>query len=77
MKYVTKDEEMVETVGQSQWREYYKGKKQSQPPVIVPERETRTCCTPVLFALLGFLALGGLVLGLVLLLNSHQATLPK
>lgn len=38
MKYVTKDEEMVETVGQSQWREYYKGKKQLQPPVIVPER---------------------------------------
>ena len=42
------------------------------PPVIVPERETKTCCTPVLFALLGFLALIGLLVGLILLLTSHH-----
>lgn len=68
---------MVETVGQSHWTEYYKGKKQTPPPVIIPERETKTCCTPVLFALLGFLALIGLILGLVLLLSAHQSNLPR
>jgi hypothetical protein len=74
VKYVPRGEDMVET-RQGQWDQYYQPKA-SQPPIIPPTREKRTCCTPVLFAALGLLALIGLILGLVLLLNAHKEVTP-
>jgi hypothetical protein len=71
VKYVTKDEEFVETQ-EGRWDQHY-APKTSAPPIIPPTREKKTCCTPMLFALLGLLALLGLILGLVLLLNAHKS----
>ena len=71
MKYVTRDDDLVETQ-EGRWEEHY-APKTLPPPIIPPIREKRTCCTPMLFALLGLLALIGLILGLVLLLNAHKS----
>ena len=51
---------------ESRWMSHYHDRRQIFPPPDVPETKSKGCCKAPLLALLGLLALGGLIAAIVL-----------
>ena len=56
----------METVNNSNWMSYYDGRRSPVPPPRGAAAESKTCCGAPILALLGLLALGGLIAAIVL-----------
>ena len=74
MTKVVREEPQVDVYQDNNWGSYYsQGNSRvpiTPPPPAVPSK-TKTCCSPLILALLGLLALGGLIAGIVLALNHN------
>lgn len=60
------DNPEVDVNHESRWMSHYDGRRQIFPPPDVPETKSKGLCKAPLLALLGLLALGGLIAAIVL-----------